>query len=686
MKNIKKHLKSLFHRLRRELFLTFIALATFLVFIPIFTYTYFAKDLASTMSIMNRNSTGVILYDKNGIEFFKFYEAKYKKYIPITKVPKHVQEAIIVAEDREFYTHPGFSIKAILGAIIADIRERDLVYGGSTITQQLVKSSLLSSQKKFLRKYQELALAQEVERRYTKKQILEMYLNSVYFGEGAFGIEAAAQTYFAKSTNALTLSEASMLAGVLTAPSLLSPVSGDKEQAKKRQAYVLGELKEEGFISEVEYKNALSTNITYTPERKGFPYKAPHFALMVRDALNEEYGEEQIARSGFKVYTTIDLSWQEYAENEVNKQVTNLNASKVSNGAAVVIEPTTGKVRVLVGSHDWYNTTNGKINMATAPRQPGSSFKPIIYADALEKRLINPATVLNDKPTTFQRNYKPENYDKRFRGRVLVRRALANSLNIPAVEVMQKVGVEEGLKYAKNLGITTLKTPSDYGLSLVLGSGEVPLIEMTNVYATFANSGVQNNITLIEKIEDKSGKVIYQNEKEHKRVVDEDVAFLISSILSDRIARRETFGTALDIPRTAAVKTGTSENYRDSLTLGYTPSIAIGVWVGNNDNKQMTKIAGSLGAAPIWKSLLIKFQEGLPDSKFTPPEGVVQLTICQMDRQSATLSAATEYFLKGSEKRSRCIQTPRQRIHRESTQVPKNDDVEDINIIAQDER
>lgn len=651
-------IKNLFHKIRRELFLIFIALTTLVIFIPIFTYTFFAKDLSSTTAIMNRNNTGVILYDRNGTEFFKFYEAKYKKSVPLSSIPMHVRQSVIVAEDKDFYTHPGFSIKAMIAAVLADIRERNLSYGGSTITQQLVKSSLLTPEKDFLRKYQEIVLAQEIERRYSKEQILEMYLNSVYFGEGAFGIEAASQTYFGKNTKDINVAEASILAGLLSAPSRYSPISGDDNLSRKRQLYVLSELKEEGFIGEDEYKKAVNTKITYAKESKGFPYKAPHFALMVKEALSKEYGEEQIARSGFKIYTTLDLSWQAFAENIVKKQVENLAASNVSNGAAVVIDSKTGEVRVLVGSHDWFDTTNGKINMATTPRQPGSSFKPIIYADALEKRIISPATVLKDQPTTFQKTYKPENYDKKFRGQVLVRRALANSLNVPSVEVMQKLGVEEGLEYAKKLGISTLKDPSNYGLSLVLGSGEVPLIEMTNAYATLANGGSRNSLTLINRIEDKRGKIIYSHSPKPEKVIDEAAAFIISSILSDNVTRREAFGSALDTPGiAAAVKTGTSENYRDSLTLGYTPEIAVGVWVGNNDNQEMTKVAGSLGAAPIWKSLITKFHEYTAPSKFTPPDGVLRLAICKSNgllARSATSSATTEYFIEGTQPTRAC--------------------------------
>ena len=355
-----------------------------------------------------------------------------------------------------------------------------MVFGGSTITQELVKNVLLTADKSFLLKYQEIVLAQEIERRYSKQEILEMYLNSVYFGEGAFGVENAALTYFGKNTQDLTLPEATLLAGVLPSPSRYSPLSGSDDLAKKRQQYVLSRMVQQGYITKEEADNAYATELTYENNKEDINVAAPHFALYVREELNRRYGEEQISRSGFQVKTSIDLEWQSYAELIVKNQVDRLAGNKVSNGAAVVMDPRTGEIRAMVGSKDWYDEEFGKYNIITASRQPGSSFKPLIYANALERRLITPATLLRDQATTFPGNYKPLNYDKRFRGNVTVRRSLANSLNIPSVEIMSKVGVEEGLEMAKRMGITTLKDPSNYGLSLVLGTGTVQPLEMTN--------------------------------------------------------------------------------------------------------------------------------------------------------------------------------------------------------------
>lgn len=633
------------------------------VIVGVSTYIYFASDLTTKDKLMNRNNTGVILLDKNGTVFFRFYEARIKTFIPLSSIPKGMQHAMIVAEDSRFYQHPGFSIPAIIAAFIANLKRGDTVYGGSTITQQLVKNTLLTPEKSFMRKYQELILAEDIERRFSKNEILEMYLNSVYFGEGAFGIGQAAQTYFGVSASRLTLAQSAFLAGLPAAPSALSPISGNSTLARERQKKILNGLHEKGYISYDEKVHAEKEELHINKNGKSLSYKAPHFALMVRDELIEKYGEERIARSGFKVRTTIDLSWQEYAEKIVKNQVSRLEAHTVSNGAAVVIDAHTGEVRALVGSVDWEDDSFGKANMVTALRQPGSSFKPIVYAKALEDKVITLTTRLKDQPTAYQTvagAYSPLNYDRKFRGEVTVRRALANSLNVPSVQVLSMIGVPSALEMAKRLGVTTLTDTSNYGLSLVLGAGEVKLLELTNVYATFANKGKKNEITTIREIDDKFGKKIYEHKPKTERVLSEDIAFLMSSILSDRNARSEVFGNVLDTSRPVAVKTGTTENYKDSLTIGYSPDLAIGVWVGNNDGAPMDRIAGSLGAAPIWKSLMEKFLNEFPFESFTPPSGVVKATVCTIHfsndkNKSATLSVQKEYFLEGTEMKTPCV-------------------------------
>ncbi len=639
---------------KRDIFTALIAVNVISIFVLLFTYIYFAKDLKSKEGIMNSNDTGVTLLDNNNVPFFSFYQAKSKTVIDLDQIPQDFQNGLIASEDKDFYYHPGFSLKSILRSLYLDIIKRDLAYGGSTITQQLVKNSLLTSQKSLMRKYQEIILAQEIERRYSKKDILAMYSNSVYFGRGAFGIEEAAQVYFGKKASELSLAQSAVLVGLLPSPSNIS-VASDKERI------VLQKMLEQGYIDESRMQSALSEEIKFSEGAGGFNTQAPHFALYVRDKLIEEYGEEVISRSGFKVKTTIDLNLEEFAQKAVSEQVAQLQRNRVSNGAAVVIDNRTGEIRAMVGSYDWFDEEDGKFNVVTAKRQPGSSFKPIVYLAALEKYLITPATILKDQPITYRiagsPDYKPLDYDRRFRGNVLARRALANSLNIPAVEVMSKVGVEGALEMANRLGITTLKDPQNYGISLVLGAGEVSLLEMTSAYSTIANQGQRLNPTFISEIRDKSDRVVYKYQPKPKQVVDPKYTFQIASMLSDQKVRREVFGNALDTKITAAVKTGTTENYRDSLTLGFTPSYTVGVWVGNNDGTLMDNVAGSLGAAPIWRKIIEQVQ-GNNMEEFPKPDGIVEKSICSFNGgiiREATSSGYTEYFAPGTEPTIPCF-------------------------------
>jgi 1A family penicillin-binding protein len=646
---------------KSPIFYTTILIIAIILLMPLFTYLIFANDLKDKESILNRNQTGLTLLDRDQQPFFTFYQPKEIKYIPLSQTPTHLQEALISAEDKDFYTNPGFSIRGILRALIANISSGKVVQGGSTITQGLVKNQFLDQERTLIRKFQEVVLASEINRRYSKNDILELYLNSVYFGEGAFGIENAAKSYFGISSKDLSLAQSALLIGLLPAPSSLSPISNDPANAKKRQALVLKEMVEDKYITRAEADTAISQPLNYSPIADDLNTLAPHFAIYVKDQLVQKYGEENVIRRGMKVTTSLNSAWQQYAENTVANQVSRLSSNNTSNGAAVVIDPKTGQILVMVGSQDWDNESNGKTNMTIRPRQPGSSFKPFVYAAALEQRIITTATILSDKKTTFEGNYTPRNYDNKTRGPVTVRRALANSLNIPAVKIMQKIGVSDALSMAQRLGITTLGTDtSRYGLSLVLGSGEVPLIEMTSAFAVFANKGDYNQPTTIIRVVDKYGSTIDTWEPQSRNVLSAGVAFLISHILADNKARAETFGNALTISRPAAVKTGTTENYRDALTIGYTPSIVIGVWVGNNDNTPMDNIAGSLGAAPIWRLLIQEFLAGTPIERFTPPSTVTSLSACPylgINDELATSSAITEYFLNGTQPSTSCAST-----------------------------
>jgi 1A family penicillin-binding protein len=636
-----------------ELLIVIVAIAGLFIAAPLITQAKYATDITSKEQIVNKKNTGIILLDRNGKQFFSFNNGKFREYTPLSKISRHVQHAVIAAEDETFYEHNGVSTPAIVGAMIANFRKGEMNYGGSTITQQLVKNTLLDHKRHVFRKYEEIVVAQEIEDQYSKSEILEMYLNSVYFGEGAYGIEEAARTYFNKHASSLDISEASMLAGIIAAPSRLSPVSGDKKKAKERQIYVLNEMAEDRYISAGDNETARQKKLAYKNGSARDHYLAPHFALLVKQKLIEQYGEEYVTSSGMKVHTTLDLTWQSHAEEAVIEQVQNLAVNNGSNASVVVMDPKTGEVRALVGSADWYNNKFGKVNMAVTPRQTGSAFKPIVYLAGLEDHRITPATVLLDVPKTFGKNYRPKNYDDRFRGPVSARYALANSLNVPSVEVMTRVGLENSLAMAKRLGIESLGTASNYGPSLVLGTGEVTLLELTSAYATFANEGERHEPQLVTSIEDRYGKVVYRYQRDGYQVVDKRYVFLISSILSDERTRRDVFGNALDISRTAAVKTGTTEDYKDAWTVGYTPSLAIGVWVGNNNNAAMDRIAGSLGAAPIWRNLMEQLTTGTAVERFDVPSGVVAKSVCGSNgrRSFRGNSFEEEYFIAGTESR-----------------------------------
>jgi 1A family penicillin-binding protein len=615
-----------------------------LIVIPLQAHNLYKKVLTSQAAIINRKDTGITIQDRQGRSFFHFYDAKSKHVVPLNEVPLTAQQAVIAIEDQSFYTNFGISPRGIIRSAITNMKAGRILYGGSTITQQLIKNSLLTTQKSWLRKYEEVWLALELEARYTKADILTMYFNSAYFGEGAFGIEEAAQTYFNKPAKALTLGESSLLAGLLTSPSTLSPLSHEPKQAINRQRLVLQNMLEQGYITPAQKNAAANEPLIFNTTVITRNAAAPHFAIYVRDQLITQYGEPAVAASGFTVTTTLDLDIQAQAEAALNQQLAAIKYRGAGNGAVVVMDPTTHQILAMVGSSNWFSQPYGKMNMAISPRQPGSSFKPIVYAAAFDAHLITPATILMDVPTNFGLNYKPSDYDGKFRGPVTVRRALANSLNIPAVSTMQKVGVPAVMQLVRNLGITSLNANSNQNLALALGAGEVSLLDMTNVYATLADQGNFLPAQSILSIKDKSNHLVASTAPTPQAVITPQTAFLLSSIMSDATARAEIFGRTLDIHLPAAVKTGTSQNYRDAWTLGYTPTLTIGVWIGNNDNKPMTALAGALGAAPVWKNLMTSLSVGKPLATFTLPDNITVARLCQQN----------EFFLTGTEVRRSC--------------------------------
>lgn len=635
----------------------------FLIIVPVLTYLYYYNDMGDVERLMNRNNTGIVLLDANGKEYFSIGKASHRNLIKLDQISDDLEHALVASEDKDFYNHSGFSPLSILRAMYTNIVARGTVGGGSTLTQQLAKNTLLSDQRSFMRKYQELTIAMAIEQRYSKAEIMEMYLNSVFYGDNSFGIEEAAKNYFNKTPAQLTLAESAMLIGVLPAPSAYSPVTGDPALAKERQTTVLSRMVKNGFIDEQKKAAALAEQLTYAPYKSPTDNEAPHFTEMVLRDLYEKYGEEQVKRSGYQVKTTLDLTSQAAANQSVEAGRAHLDARGGSNASIVAIDPKTGAVLAYVGSADYANETWGKVDMVATKRQPGSSFKPIYFADALAAAKITPTTVIEDKKITDLGSFSPQNASRSYYGNVTVRQALAWSLNIPAVRVMQKEGIDNAVKSAKNLGITTLKAPEQYGLSLALGSAEVPLMQMTHAYAGFANGGDQYDTYTIASIENKYGQPIFTHTKKSHRAISESGAYLISNILSDNGAKQRIFGNSLTVYGTdgrekkVAVKTGTTDEARDAWTIGYTPEITVGVWTGNNDNAPMQS-GGSDMAGPIWKAMM-KQMIGTRTPQFIQPGGVVKASVCTDVGTLTDVFLATNVPKQCSEKKEEVKEEPK---------------------------
>ena len=633
----------------------------FLLIVPILTYLYYARDISDQERLMNRNNTGIVLNDVNNKPLYSVGRAQHRNMVKLADISDSMKNALLASEDKDFYKHPGFSL---IGIFRAAFQRHG---GGSTITQQLAKNTVLTSEQTFMRKYQELFVALAIEQNYTKDQILEMYLNSVYYGEDSFGIEEAAKIYFGKAPKDLTLAESAMLVGVLPAPTAYSPISGDPEKAKQRQKTVLGRMVDVGAITNEQKDAAYAQQLSYASTANTVKSIAPHFAQMVINQLKQKlYSAEdknaydKLMRSGYQVKTTLNMDTQQMLIDNVSKQIPYLNNRGGTNASGVVIDVKTGRVRALVGSADYNNPQWGNVNMATTPRQPGSSFKPIYYAGALAEGVITPATIFQDKPTDFGGGYQPLNADQRWHGNVTTRRAISWSLNIPSVEIMKKFGISKSVQTANNLGISSITqaTGEKNGLSLALGSGEASLTQMTNAYAAFGNQGQQFELGLIEQVNDKYNKKVSWPNATSKRAISEGGAYLISNILSDNSARASVFGSTLTVPgHTAAVKTGTTNDNKDAWTIGYNPEYAVGVWVGNNDNTPM-KNGGSDMAGPIWRNTMTKLLAGQSNTQFPVPSGVVQRSVCTSDGGLATTENAKgtykEYFLTGALPTKQC--------------------------------
>jgi 1A family penicillin-binding protein len=558
-------------------------------------------------------------------------------YLSLDEIAAALRQATIAVEDSSFYSNPGFDVFGMTRALVQNVQAGEIVAGGSTITQQLVRNLYLSPEERtsrsLWRKARETILAVRLTRDRSKDDILELYLNQVYYGNLAYGAEAAARTYFGKSARDLDLAEASLLAGLPQSPARYDPLA-NLPAAKARQATVLSLMEKDGYISREERQAALDELLRF--REASFPVEAPHFVVYVRGLLEEMLGPEPVEQGGLRVYTSLDLDMQRTAEAIVSRRVAALRDNDASNAALVALDPETGQVLAMIGSTDYFDDDiDGAVNMALAPRQPGSSIKPITYAAALE-RGYTAATPIPDVRTSFLTRggdlYVPNNYDATFHGLVSLRRALASSFNVPAVRVMNDVGIEPVLRLAYDLGITTFDDVDRFDLSLTLGGGEVRLLDLTAAFAAFADGGLRRESAAVLRVEDSSGEILYQWEPSpDRRVLSPQVAYLITDILSDDAARAPTFGlgSVLSLSRPAAVKTGTTSDFRDNWTVGYTPSLVAGVWVGNADNQPMQQVSGVTGAAPIWHDFMEAALDTTPREQFPRPEGLVHVDICE---------------------------------------------------------
>jgi 1A family penicillin-binding protein len=636
------------------------------------------------------------VYDRRGRLLFEMLPPHTGRHspVPLGEMPEALRQATIATEDATFYENPGVDAWAIVRALWINLRGGEVLSGGSTITQQLARNLLMSPDERYertlTRKMREAVLAWQIAQRYSKDQILELYLNEIYYGNLAYGVEAAAQAYFGKHVRDLDLAEGAMLAGLPQAPALYNPLENLKA-AKARQAVVLYLSVRHGYLSADEARLAEEEELHYASSR--FPIRAPHFVMYVRVLLEQELGLARLEQGGLQIHTTLDLDLNETARDLVRYRLERLaecsgdgsgcppGGHNVRNAALVAMDPLSGEILAMLGSPDYFSAEiDGAVNGTTALRQPGSSIKPATYAAAFEEGTLTPATMMLDVRSSFVTRegtpYVPLNYDLQFRGPVRLREALASSYNLVAVKVLDTIGVEAMTGMARRLGVTTFDDPNRLGLSVTLGGGEVRLLELTAAYGAFANGGYALQPVAILRVEDCDGNALLSSspavasiEERDKRAINPRVAYLITDILSDEVARLPSFGqgSSLELSRPAAVKTGTTTDYRDNWTVGYTPGLVVGVWVGNANNEPMREVSGISGAAPIWNDLMEAAVKGTPVRQFEQPEGLVEVEVCAL---SGLLPGpdcphrVTELFIEGTQPTETCAMHQRVAIDR----------------------
>ncbi len=611
----------------------FIASASVLIWVSTFKVpsleSIHERRVTESTKIYDRTGT-VLLYDTGG--------SVRRSIVPIDQISRNIKNATIAIEDTDFYSHNGVRPLAFLRAVIVNALSLDFSQGGSTITQQVVKNSLLTGDKSLFggpaRKLKEIVLAIKLEQAMSKDDILSMYLNEIPYGGVIYGAEEASQTFFGKKSSDVTLSEAAYLAALPKAPSYYSPYGPNKDKLEERKNLVLKEMLKNNFITQEEYDAAMKEKVSFLPKGDD-SLKAPHFVFYVLDYLKKKYGEEALSNEGLRVTTTLDYDLQTTAEKIANDYaLENKKNFNAENAAIVAIDPKTGGILTMVGSRNYFDKEiDGAFNVITAKRQPGSTFKPFVYAKAFMKGYTPDTTVFDlktqfsvscppDNMTSDNGCYSPEDYDGNFIGPMTLRNALAQSRNIPAVKMLYLAGLQDSIRLAQDMGVASLSNKGDYGLTLVLGGGEVTPLEMTSAYGVFANNGIKTDISPIIEVKDKDGNTLEQHSSNQRQILDKEIALKISDILSDNVARTPEFGqySVLNFPtREVAVKTGTTDNYRDAWIIGYTPSIVVGAWAGNNDNSPMVKKIAGFIVAPMWRAFMDHALANLPVEEFEAP-------------------------------------------------------------------
>lgn len=627
-------------------------------------FAWYARDLPRPDRVVRREGFATRIFDRNGELLYDVFGDQRRTPVNLDQVPISLRQATIAIEDKDFYKHEGFDPRGILRAVF-NIMFRGKIQGGSTLTQQLVKNVLLTSERSVDRKIKEFILAVQIEKRFSKDEILQMYLNEAPYGGTAWGVESGAEVYFGKSVRDLDLLESAILAGMPQRPSSYSPFGSNPKAYIARTEQVLRRMREDGYITrnqEEDTKNKLP-NVQFAPQDQGI--KAAHFVIYVKEQLEQMFGERLVEQGGLQVMTSLDWKLQEVAQQVVAEEIKKVETLEITNGAVVAEDTNSGEILAMVGSKDFFaKDYEGQVNVTLSKRQPGSAIKPVTYLTAFRKG-FTPASVVMDVRTEFpsgitgKPDYVPVNYDGKYHGPLQLRFALGSSINLPAVKVLAQVGLKDMLQMAYDLGFTTLEPTADLikrvGLSVTLGGGEVRLVDMVSAYGAVANGGRVFKPVSILRVTDRDGKVLFENKPvEGRRVLSETEAFLMNHVLSDNNARLITFGenSLINIKgRSIAVKTGTTNDQRDNWTVGWTRDTAVGVWVGNNDNHPMKQVAsGVSGAAPIWRRIFLEVLRNRPDREFSVPEGVEAHLVDTMSGWPSHdgFPSRSEYFIKGT--------------------------------------